>query len=231
MTHPIARTIDHTLLKPEATPAQIEALCAEALRYEFASVCINPLYVPLAARLLQGSSVAICTVIGFPLGANRTTTKQFEARQALADGARELDMVLAIGRLKSGDLEYVEADIRALAEVAHSAGAIVKVILETALLTREEKIAACNLAVAARADFVKTSTGFSTAGATVEDVALMRTTVGPGVGVKAAGGVRSLQDAQAMLAAGATRLGSSSGARIVEEALGAETSAAGAEGY
>lgn len=231
MTHPIARAIDHTLLKPEATPAQIEALCAEALRYHFASVCINPLYVPLAAQLLQGSDVAVCTVIGFPLGANQTATKQFEAQQALADGVRELDMVLAVGRLKAGDMDYVAADIRALAEVAHAAGAILKVIIETALLTHDEKIVACRLAVAAGADFVKTSTGFAAAGATADDVALMRATVGPQIGVKAAGGVRSLEDARAMLAAGATRLGSSSGARIVEEALGTETSAAGSDGY
>ena len=216
----IARLIDHTLLKAEATPGQIEQLCAEAREHGFASVCVNPSYVALAARLLAGSATLVCTVIGFPLGATTTDVKVFEAQQALGLGAREVDMVIQIGRLKGGDHDYVRADIRAVVDAAHGGGAICKVIIETALLTEDEKIAASQLAAQAGADFVKTSTGFSTGGATVADVALMRRTVGDVIGVKAAGGVRSLADAHAMIAAGATRLGTSAGVQLVREAHG-----------
>lgn len=217
---PIAALIDHTLLKPEATPAQIEALCHEAARYRFASVCVNPTFVPLCARLLRDTPVAVCTVIGFPLGATTTKAKVFEATQAAANGARELDMVLAVGRLKAGDYGEVAADISAVVRAGHSAGALVKVIIETSLLTDEEKVAACLLAARAGADFVKTSTGFSGGGATTADVALMRRVVGPELGVKASGGVRTLADAQAMVAAGASRIGASAGVAIVREAEG-----------
>jgi deoxyribose-phosphate aldolase len=214
----IAHLIDHTLLKPEATPQEITQLCHEALLYNFASVCLNPTHVKLAAQLLQGSEVKVCTVVGFPLGATPTEVKAFETQQALDDGAQEIDMVINIGALKGGDDALVERDITEVVRVAHSRGALVKVIIETALLTDEEKVRACQLAKAARADFVKTSTGFSRAGATLQDVALMRRTVGPGVGVKAAGGIRTLADAQNMLIAGATRLGVSAGVKIVQEA-------------
>lgn len=216
----IARLIDHTLLKPEATPEQIERLCAEAREHGFASVCVNPSYVALAARLLSGSATLVCTVIGFPLGATTSETKLFEAQQALNLGAREVDMVIHVGHLKGHDHDYVRADIRAVVDAAHANGAICKVIIETALLAEDEKIAACQLAAQAGADFVKTSTGFSTGGATVADVALMRRTVGETIGVKAAGGVRSLADAQALIAAGATRLGTSAGVQLVREARG-----------
>jgi deoxyribose-phosphate aldolase len=218
----IAGLIDHTLLKPDSTASQIVKLCAEAREHEFASVCVNPCWVPLAARELAGSPVKICTVIGFPLGANSTATKQFEAADALRSGAREIDMVINVGALRSGDPALVKADIHAVVEVTHKAGAIVKVILENALLTDEQKVTACKLAVEAGADFVKTSTGFASGGATVEDVALMRRTVGPDIGVKAAGGVRSLDDLQKMVAAGATRVGTSSGAAIIASAKAAE---------
>ena len=207
----IAASIDHPLLKPEATAAQIEKLCSEARQYGFASVCVNPTHVRLAARLLRRSGVATCTVIGFPLGANTPEVKAFEAGIALAQGATELDMVINIGAVKSGDDRLVARDIRAVARGVHDAGKILKVIIETALLADDEKRRACLIAKRAGADFVKTSTGFSTAGATVADVRLMRETVGPRLGVKAAGGVRSLADAEAMLAAGATRLGTSAG--------------------
>ncbi len=228
----LARYIDHTLLKPDATPRQIEQLCAEAREYHFASVCVNPSYVPLCAQLLHGTDVAVCTVVGFPLGATTTEVKVFETRQAIRNGAREIDMVLAIGRLKAGDHEYVRRDIARVARVAHAGGAICKVILETALLTDEEKVTACKLAVRAKADFVKTSTGFATGGATVHDVRLMRAAVGQAAGVKAAGGIKSHQDALAMLAAGATRIGASAGVRIVAEARGAaEAGAGGEQGY
>jgi len=218
----IAGLIDHTLLKPDSTASQIVKLCAEAREHEFASVCVNPCWVPLAARELAGSPVKICTVIGFPLGANSTATKQFEAADALRSGAREIDMVINVGALRSGDPALVKADIQAVVEVTHKAGAIVKVILENALLTDEQKVTACKLAVEAGADFVKTSTGFASGGATVEDVALMRRTVGPDIGVKAAGGVRSLDDLKKMVAAGATRVGTSSGAAIIASAKAAE---------
>lgn len=214
----LARYIDHTLLKPEATSEQIAKLCQEAVKYHFASVCVNPTYALLAAQQLRGSSVKVCTVVGFPLGAHTTAVKAYEAQQAVGDGAAELDMVMNIGALKSGDEALVEADIAAVAQVAHGSGAICKVILETALLSDEEKVKACRLAKQAGADFVKTSTGFGGGGATAHDVALMRQTVGPGVGVKAAGGIKTVADAQAMLAAGATRIGASAGVQIVREA-------------
>ncbi len=216
----IARFIDHTLLKPDATPQQIEQLCAEAREYGFASVCVNPSYVPLCARLLQGSDAVVCTVIGFPLGATSTAAKVFEAEQAIRDGAREVDMVLHIGHLKAGDAHYVRDDIRQVAEAAHAGGALCKVIIETSMLTHDQKVGACKLAVEARADFVKTSTGFGGGGATVADVRLMREVVGDRAGVKASGGVRSLADARDMIEAGATRIGASSGVAIVREEQG-----------
>ncbi len=224
---PMARMIDHTALKPETTEAQIRTLCEEAKRYCFASVCVNPCYVPLAAELLRGTPVAVCTVIGFPLGATQTSTKVREAEQAVRDGATELDMVLNVGKLKSGCYDYVEQDIRAVVEVAHGsramAGAgrvVLKVILETALLTDEEKVIASVLAQNAGADFVKTSTGFSKGGATAADVALMRRVVGPGMGVKASGGVRSREDVETMIAHGATRIGASASVQIIQGLTG-----------
>jgi deoxyribose-phosphate aldolase len=218
----IARLIDHTLLKPEATADKIVKLCAEAREHGFASVCINPFWVPVAVQELTGSSVKTCTVAGFPLGANSSATKIFEAGKALRGGAEEIDMVINIGALLSDDLPAVLADIRGVVEESHGAGAIVKVILETCLLTDAQKVTASKLAVEAGADFVKTSTGFSTGGATVEDVALMRRTVGPSVGVKASGGVRSYADVMRMVDAGATRIGTSSGVAILAGALAAE---------
>lgn len=216
----VARLIDHTLLKPEATPAQVEQLCDEARGWEFASVCVNPVYAALAAERLAGTDVAVCVVCGFPLGATPTPVKVCEAEQALADGATEVDMVIHIGALKAGDHARVQEDIAAVAQVCHQGGALLKVIIETALLDREEKVTACQLAQAAGADFVKTSTGFARGGATVEDVRLMRETVGDEMGVKAAGGVRSYGDAMAMVEAGASRIGASAGVRIVEQAPG-----------
>ncbi len=215
----IAKYIDHTLLKPEATKEQIEKLCQEAKEYEFASVCVNPTWVSYAAELLKGSSVKVCTVIGFPLGATSTETKAFETKQAIEDGATEIDMVINIGRLKSGEDEFVKRDIEAVVNAAKGK-ALVKVIIETSLLTNDEKERACRLSVEAGADFVKTSTGFSTGGATVEDVKLMREVVGPNVGVKASGGVRSAEDAKQMIDAGATRIGASSGVAIVQGLIG-----------
>ncbi|RMF56891.1 MAG: deoxyribose-phosphate aldolase [Bacteroidetes bacterium] len=216
---PLARMIDHTALKPETTEAQVRRLCEEARRYCFASVCVNPCYVPLAAEELRGSPVAVCTVIGFPLGATQTATKAFEAEQAIRDGASELDMVLNIGKLKSEAYAYVEEDIRAVVKVARQAGRdrriVVKVILETALLTDEEKVIAAVLAQNAGADFVKTSTGFSRGGATAADVALLRRVVGQGMGVKASGGVRSREDAETMVAHGANRIGASASVEII----------------
>lgn len=214
----LARYIDHTLLKPEATPAKVKRLCREALQYHFASVCVNPLFVPLAARKLAGSDVAVCTVVGFPLGATSTASKVCEAELAIAKGATEIDMVIAIGLLKAGQIDRVREDVAAVAAACHGAGALLKVIIETALLTDEEKVAACEASKAAGADFVKTSTGFSKGGATVEDVALMRKTVGPDLGVKAAGGVHNYAEAMAMIEAGATRIGASQGVTIVEGA-------------
>lgn len=214
----VAHVIDHTLLNPEATPAQIERLCDEARRYGFAAVCINPVYVRLAAENLEGSEVTVCSVIGFPLGATTTAAKVCEARQALDDGANELDMVIHVGALKAGDHDGVQEDMATLATVCHDGDALLKVIIETALLSDAEKVTACQLAQAAGADFVKTSTGFAKGGATVEDVQLMRETVGAEMGVKAAGGIHSYAEAMAMIDAGASRIGASRGVRIVEEA-------------
>lgn len=216
----IASYIDHTLLKADATPAQIEQLCVEAREYGFAAVCVNPVYVSLAARLLANSETVVCTVAGFPLGATTTETKVFEAQQAVANGAREVDMVVAIGLLKAGELHAVREDIRRVTDACHANGAICKVIIETALLSDEEKITASRLVVEAGADFVKTSTGFSTAGATVADVALMKRTVGDRAKIKAAGGVRTLADAHAMIEAGADRIGTSGGVALVQAAQG-----------
>ena len=212
----IASMIDHTLLKPDATADQIAQLCYEARKYHFASVCVNPTHVKLCAELLQGTKVKVCTVIGFPLGASAPEVKAFEAQTALKDGATEIDMVLNIGALKAGDLTLVARDIHEVVQVGHDAGAIVKVIIETSLLSNEEKVTACLLSKEAGADFVKTSTGFSGGGATVEDVSLMKRVVGPGMGVKASGGVRDFEDAQSMVEAGATRLGASAGVKIVQ---------------
>jgi len=213
----LARLIDHTLLKPEATPAQIERLCAEAASHGFGAVCINPVYVQLAAEELTGSEVAVCTVVGFPLGATMTRVKVYEAEQAMADGAREVDMVLHVGALKSGAHDRVRDDIAAVAAACQRRGALLKVILENVLLTDAERVAACQAAQAAGADFVKTSTGFAGGGATVADVRLMRQTIGPTMGLKAAGGIRTLADALAMIEAGATRIGASAGVAILGE--------------
>jgi deoxyribose-phosphate aldolase len=215
-----ARMIDHTQLKPDATRAQIEKLCAEATRYEFASVCVNACWIALAAAGLRGTPVKVCTVIGFPLGATLTGVKRFEAGEALRLGAAEIDMVMNVGAMKSGDRARVEADVRGVAEVVHAGGGLLKVILENVLLTREEKIAACEICVAAGAEFVKTSTGFASGGATADDVALMRSTVGDRAGVKAAGGIRTAADLRALVAAGANRVGASASVVIVKE-LGA----------
>lgn len=214
----IARYIDHTILKPEATASQIVQLCKEAETYNFAAVCINPIYVKAAAELLRDSEVKVCTVVGFPLGANLTSTKLFETERALDDGAVEIDMVINIGALKAGDNDVVGQEIAAIVDKSHQRNALCKVIIETALLTDDQKIKACRIAKKAGADFVKTSTGFSSGGATVEDVRLMRQTVGPEVGVKASGGIRNLADAENMIAAGANRLGASAGVKIVKEA-------------
>ncbi|EAR63938.1 deoxyribose phosphate aldolase [Bacillus sp. NRRL B-14911] len=210
----VAKMIDHTLLKADATKEQIEVLCSEAKEYSFASVCVNPAWVSYASELLEGSGVDVCTVIGFPLGASTPEVKAFETKNAIENGATEVDMVINIGALKSGSSDLVEADIRAVVEAAKGK-ALTKVIIETSLLTEDEKVLACELAVKAGTDFVKTSTGFSTGGATVEDIRLMRKTVGPEIGVKASGGVRSTEDAQQMIEAGATRIGASSGVAIV----------------
>ncbi|MCP8967173.1 deoxyribose-phosphate aldolase [Ectobacillus ponti] len=210
-----AKLIDHTLLKADTKKDAIVKLCQEAKQHHFASVCVNPTWVETAAQLLQGSDVKVCTVIGFPLGANTPETKAFEAQDAITKGATEVDMVINIGALKDGNDELVERDIRAVVETAAAGRALVKVIIETSLLTDEEKVRACQLAVKAGADFVKTSTGFSTGGATVEDIALMRKTVGPDIGVKASGGVRDEAGMKAMVEAGATRIGTSSGVSLV----------------
>ena len=214
----IAKLIDHTLLKPEAASAQIRTLCEDAVRFGFASVCINPWYVPLAADLVRGSTVKVCTVVGFPLGATLPPVKIFETEQAIKNGADEIDMVINIGALKSGEDGAVESDICGVVDASHRGDAICKVILEMAMLTGEEKIRACRAAKNADADYVKTSTGFGPGGATVEDVALMRSIVGAKMGIKAAGGIRTLEDFKKMVAAGATRIGSSSGVKILEEA-------------
>jgi deoxyribose-phosphate aldolase len=212
----IARLIDHTLLKPEATRADILKLCREARQYGFASVCINPYWVPLVRSELAGSPVKVCTVVGFPLGATSTEAKAAETDAAVRAGAQEIDMVINVGALRSGDHEAVKLDIQQVVKIAHEAGAIVKVILETALLDDNQKAVACTLAKLAGADFVKTSTGFGPSGATAHDVALMRQVVGPEMGVKASGGIRTIDDVRKMAAAGATRIGASASVKIVE---------------
>ncbi|MCP5095255.1 MAG: deoxyribose-phosphate aldolase [Chloroflexi bacterium] len=214
----VAMMIDHTMLKADASQDQIAQLCYEARKHEFASVCVNPTHVRLAAQLLKGSSVDVCTVVGFPLGATPPTVKAFETQQAIRDGATEIDMVINVGALKSQDYNAVLEDIGTVVRAAHAGNAIVKVIIEAALLDDEEKVIASQLSKSAGADFVKTSTGFGPGGATVQDVALMRRVVGPSIGIKAAGGVRNYADAQAMIAAGATRIGASAGIKIVKEA-------------
>jgi deoxyribose-phosphate aldolase len=211
----LAGFIDHTLLKPDATAGDIDRMCGEAIEYGFASVCVNPTWARRVADALRGSDVVACCVVGFPLGATTAEIKAMEARRALRDGAREIDMVINVGALKSGDLDLVRRDIAGVAEACREAGALCKVILETALLSDEEKVIASRLAVEAKADFVKTSTGFGPGGATVYDVALMREAVGPKIGVKASGGIRSAEDVKQMIAAGATRIGASAGVQIV----------------
>ena len=214
----VAALIDHTLLKPDATQDQIAQLCYEARKHGFAAVCVNPAHVKLCAQLLKGSPVHVCTVVGFPLGATPPEVKSYEAQQTLDDGATEVDMVINIGALKSKDYALVERDIASVARTCHAGGAILKVIIEAALLTDEEKVIACQLAKAAGADYVKTSTGFGPGGATLHDVALMRRSVGPELGVKAAGGIGSYEEAKAMVAAGATRIGASAGVKILQQA-------------
>ncbi len=218
--HELARYIDHTALKPETTPAQIQQLCREALEHHFATVCVNPIYVPMAAHKLAGSDVKVCAVVGFPLGASTTEMKAAEARDAIRHGAQEIDMVIWVGGLKAGKAAEVEADIAAVARECHAGGAILKVILECAVLTDAEKKRVCELCVQAKADFVKTSTGFGPGGATVEDVRLMSEAVkARGLGVKAAGGIRTYFDALKMIEAGATRIGASSSVKIMEEGM------------
>ena len=214
----VAAMIDHTLLKPDATRQQIEELCREAAQFKFATVCVNPTWVATCARLLQGSGVLVCSVVGFPLGATTVDVKGYETQRAIFDGAREIDTVINVGALKSGDLRVVEKDIEAVVGPCRACGALSKVIIEAALLTDDEKVTACTLAKAAGADYVKTSTGFGPGGATVADVALMRRVVGADMGVKAAGGVRDFESVKAMIAAGATRVGASAGVKIVQQA-------------
>ncbi len=214
----VARLIDHTLLRPDATAADVHRLCAEAREYEFCTVCVNPVRVAQCVAELRGSGVKVCAVAGFPLGASTVAAQLAEAGTVLRAGAREIDMVIDVGAVKDGAHERAEAGIKAMARLCHGAGALLKVILETCLLTDEEKVLGCRLAAGAGADFVKTSTGFGTAGATVADVALMRRTVGPAMGVKAAGGIRTLRDLEAMAAAGATRIGASASVAIMEAA-------------
>jgi deoxyribose-phosphate aldolase len=227
----IAATIDHTLLKPDATADDIDKLCREAAEWKFATVCVNPTWVARAASRLRRTGVGVCSVVGFPLGATTPDVKQYEARRAIFDGASEIDMVLNVGALKSGDVRLVADDIRAVVAACSERGVTSKVILETALLTDEEKVTACTLAKAAGADFVKTSTGFGPGGATAADVALMRRVVGSEMGVKASGGVRDLQQVKAMVAAGATRIGASAGVRIVKESRGDAAATGSASGY
>ena len=221
--HDWAILIDHTLLKPEASESDIKKLCSEAIQFGFASVCVNPSWVKKAAEFLRGSSVPVCTVIGFPLGATLPDVKAYEARRSIFNGAREVDMVINIGALKSGDDCAVEDDIRAVREAAHENGVLLKVIIETALLSDEEKVRACLASKNAGADFVKTSTGFAKGGATAADVSLMRRTVGSALGVKASGGVKGIEDARAMFEAGATRIGASVGVKIAQEASGVKS--------
>ena len=226
----VAALIDHTLLRPDATKAEIEALCREAAEFHFATVCVNPAWVSLAARLLRGSGVGVCSVVGFPLGATTVDVKQYETRRVIFDGATEVDMVINVGALKSGDLQLVERDIEAVAAACRECGVLSKVIIEAALLTDDEKVTACTLSKAAGADYVKTTTGFARSGATAADVELMRRVVGPEMGVKAAGGVRDYAQVRAMQAAGATRVGASAGVKIVRESRGEAVAQAGA-GY
>lgn len=216
----IARIIDHTLLRPEATAADIRNVCQEAIKYNFASVCVNPYWVPLVASELAGSEVKVCTVVGFPLGANATAIKVGETENAIRAGAQEIDMVVNIGELRGGNYDAVKQDIQAVVNAAHQGGAMVKVILETALLDDNQKTVASTLAKLAGAEFVKTSTGFAAHGATVHDVELMRKAVGAEMGVKASGGIRTLEDLQKMVAAGATRIGASASVKIVESTKG-----------
>jgi deoxyribose-phosphate aldolase len=227
----VASMIDHTLLKPDATRADIETLCREAAQFHFATVCVNPAWVSTAARLLAGSGVGVCSVVGFPLGATTPDVKGYETRRAIFDGAREIDMVINVGALKSGDVRAVERDIEAVTSACRECGALSKVIIEAALLTDDEKVTACTLAKAAAADYVKTSTGFGPGGATAADVALMRRVVGADMGVKAAGGVRDLDGLKAMVAAGATRVGASAGVKIVQQARGEAPAPQAASGY
>lgn len=222
----IARLIDHTILRPEATRSDVRQVCADALRFNFASVCVNSFWVPLVAAELKGSDVKTCSVVGFPLGASASAVKVAETLSCLDEGALEIDMVMNIGALRGGEYGIVEADIRSVASVCHERGAIVKVILETALLDSDQKAFACRLARQAGADFVKTSTGFAKTGATVQDVALMRLTVGPDMGVKASGGIRTLEDLKSMVAAGATRVGASASVRIMDATAEATSHAA-----
>lgn len=214
----IAKYIDHTLLKQEASASQIKKLCEEAIQYKFASVCVNPANVVLCTRLLKGSGVKVCSVVGFPLGATLSSVKAYETEKVIADGVEEVDMVLNVGALKSGDDKLVLDDVSAVVKTAHAQKILVKVIIETCLLTDEEKVKACLICKEAGADFVKTSTGFNSGGATLPDVTLMRKTVGPQMGVKAAGGVRTREDVLAMIEAGATRIGTSGGIKILEGA-------------
>ena len=223
----LARLIDHTLLRPEATREDILRICREALRYNFASVCVNSCWTALVAAELAGSAVKTCVVVGFPFGATLTAAKVAETEAALRAGAQEIDMVQNVGALRSGDLDAVQADIAAVVQAAHKGGAIVKVILENAFLDDSQKTAACRIAKTSGADFVKTSTGFGPSGATVHDIELMRLAVGPEMGVKASGGIRTLDDARKMIAAGATRIGASASVQIIEAALAAETAEAG----
>ena len=227
----VASMIDHTLLRPDATRANIEELCREAAQFKFATVCVNPTWVALAARLLAGSGVGVCSVVGFPLGATTPDVKGYETQRAIFDGAREIDMVINVGALKSGDLRLVERDIESVTGPCRACGALSKVIIEAAVLTDDEKITACTLAKAAGADYVKTSTGFGPGGATAADVALMRRIVGAEMGVKAAGGVRDLEGMKAMIAAGATRVGASAGVKIVQQARGEQPTAGASAGY
>jgi deoxyribose-phosphate aldolase len=213
----VAQYIDHTLLKPDATPEQISRLCSEAGEHHFAAVCVNPCNIRQCAELLRGTSVVVCSVVGFPLGATMPEVKAYEAEHVIWDGATEVDMVINIGALKGGDYALVQRDIEAVVHVAHRSRALTKVIIEAALLTDDEKVKACTLAKAAQADYVKTSTGFGPGGATLHDVELMRRTVGPDMGVKAAGGIRDYETAKEMIAAGATRIGASAGVKILQE--------------
>jgi deoxyribose-phosphate aldolase len=223
--------IDHTLLKPDATRQHIEELCREAAQFKFATVCVNPTWVATCARLLAGSGVGVCSVVGFPLGATTADVKGYETRRVIFDGAREVDMVINVGALKSADFRVVERDIESVTTPCRECGVLSKVIIEAALLTDDEKVTACTLAKAAGADYVKTSTGFGPGGATAADVALMRRVVGAEMGVKAAGGVRDLEGVKAMIAAGATRVGASAGVKIVKEARGEATPTSKASGY